>query len=114
MNFHYKQFIFNKCLAESRCKSCTFQVILGVRSTVGLFILKLQQIMRTPDTKKPSKRPEVRNLKIHPHIRLSSLASSTVPEIKLCGNWLEKLGFIPEQRVNITTMNKFLIIRVEE
>jgi len=70
--------------------------------------------MQTPRKKTTSKRPEVRNLKIHPHIRLNGWTSSTVPEIKLCGNWLEELGFIPEQRVNITTMNKLLIIRVDE
>ena len=46
--------------------------------------------------------------------RLNRWTTSTVPEIKLCGNWLEKLGFIPEQRVNITTMNKLLIIRIDE
>jgi len=88
---------------------------LGVRSTAGQFILKLQKIMRTPDKKKTtSKRPEVRSLNIQPQIRFNRWTESTVPEIKLCGNWLEKLGFIPEQRVNITTMNKLLIIRVDE
>jgi len=70
--------------------------------------------MQTHKKKTTSKRPEVRNLKIQPHIRLNSWTSSTVPEIKLCGNWLEKLGFVPEQRVNITTMNKLLIIQVDE
>jgi hypothetical protein len=70
--------------------------------------------MQTHERRKVSKKPEVRNLKIHPHIRLNGWTSSTVPEIKLCGNWLEKLGFVPEQRVNITTMNKLLIIRVDE
>ena len=70
--------------------------------------------MQTHKKKPTSKRPEVRNLKIQPQIRLNRQTTSTVPEIKLCGNWLEKLGFIPEQRVNITTMNKLLIIRVVE
>ena len=70
--------------------------------------------MQTHERKNGSKKPKVRNLKIHPHIRLNGWTSSTVPEIKLCGNWLEKLGFVPEQRVKITTMNKLLIIRVDE
>lgn len=70
--------------------------------------------MRTQEKRKVSKRPEVRSLKIQPKIRENRWSSTTVPEIKLCGNWLEKLGFSPEQRVNITTMNKLLIIRVDE
>jgi len=70
--------------------------------------------MRTHEKRQPTKRPAVRSLKIQPQIRLNRWTTSTVPEIKLCGNWLEKLGFIPEQRVNITTMNKLLIIRVDE
>jgi toxic protein SymE len=70
--------------------------------------------MRIHEKKRSNKKPEVKNLKIHPHTRLNGWASSTVPEIRLCGNWLEKLSFLPEQRVNITTMNKLLIIRVDE
>jgi hypothetical protein len=70
--------------------------------------------MRTHEKKQPAKRPEIRSLKIQPQIRINRWSTTKVPEIKLCGNWLEKLGFIPEQRVNITTMNKLLIIRVDE
>jgi len=70
--------------------------------------------MQTPEKKTKSKRPEVRSLKIQPQIRFNRWTTSKVPEIKLSGNWLEKLGFIPEQRVSITTMNKLLIIRVDE
>jgi hypothetical protein len=70
--------------------------------------------MQTRRNGKTSRRPEVRSLKIQPKIRENRWSSTTVPEIKLCGNWLEKLGFTPEQRVNITTMNKLLIIRVDE
>jgi hypothetical protein len=75
---------------------------------------KASRIMRTPEKKKMSRRPEVRSLKIQPQIRNNRWNSTTVPEIRLCGNWLGKLGFSPEQRVNVTTMNKLLIIRVEE
>jgi len=70
--------------------------------------------MQTHKKGKMSRRPEVRSLKIQPKVRDNRWSSVTVPEIKLCGNWLEKLGFQPEARVNITTMNKLLIIRVEE
>jgi hypothetical protein len=77
-------------------------------------ILKFSKFMRAHEKRGASKRPEVRSLKIQPKIRENRWSSTTVPEIKLCGNWLEKLGFSPEQRVNITTMNKLLIIRVDE
>lgn len=55
-----------------------------------------------------------RSLKIQPHIRLNKYSRTEVPEIKLKGNWLQKLGFCPHQRVNITTKNKLLIIRIAD
>jgi hypothetical protein len=39
------------------------------------------------------RRPEVRSLKIHPRFRENSYSTVDVPEIRLCGNWLGKLGF---------------------
>lgn len=69
--------------------------------------------MRTPK-KKASKRPEVRSLKIQPDIRFNRWSKTTVPVIRLSGVWLEKSGFSPEQRVSVTTMDKLLIIRLEE
>lgn len=69
--------------------------------------------MRTPE-KKESKRPEVRSLKIQPIIKFNRWSQTTVPEIKLSGLWLDELGFTPQKRVTITTMNKLLIIRLEE
>jgi hypothetical protein len=70
--------------------------------------------MRTQVKKAKSKRPAVRSLKIQLQVRNNSLEEKIVPEIRLCGNWLEELGFIPEKGVNITTRKKLLIIRVEE
>jgi hypothetical protein len=86
---------------------------LGVRSTAGPFKI-LQKFCVHPGRKKQTADQTVRSLKIQPQIRFNRYSQTTVPEIKLCGNWLEKLGFTPEQRVNITTMNKLLIIRVDE
>jgi hypothetical protein len=65
---------------------------------------------------KRTKRPEVRSLKIQPHFRFNrdKEEAKQVPEIKLCGNWLEKPGFLPEQRVSVTTMDGLLIIRREQ
>lgn len=70
--------------------------------------------MRTPKKKKPSGQLEVRSLKIQELIRFNRRSRTTVPEITLCGNWLDKLGFTPKSRVNVTTMNKLLIIRLDE
>ena len=69
--------------------------------------------MQARRKRKVSKRPEVRSLKIQPHFRFNREETKQVPEIKLCGNWLEKLGFLPEQRVSVTTMEGLLIIRRE-
>lgn len=70
--------------------------------------------MQTKSRGIKTKRPEVRSLKIQPQFRVNKESTKQVPEIKLAGNWLKKLGFIPEQRVSITTMNGLLIIRLEE
>ena len=70
--------------------------------------------MRTPEKRKTSKRPEVRSLKIQPDIKFNRWSETTVPVIRLSGVWLDKLGFTPQQRVTVTTMNKLLIIRLEE
>ena len=38
-----------------------------------------------------------------------------VPELRLCGNWLENAGFSPTNYVSVTVMDKLLIIRsIEE
>jgi hypothetical protein len=82
------------------------------RSTVRPIFQK-QKIMR--DNKRQTiRRPEVRSLKIQAQTRLLRWSRKTVPEIKLSGEWLNNLGFLPEQRVTITTMNKLLIIRLDE
>ncbi len=68
--------------------------------------------MRTD--KRSMKRPEVRSLKIQPYIRLNQWSQTEVPVIRLCGNWLGKLGFTPEQKVTVTTMSRLLIIQLNE
>ena len=65
--------------------------------------------------KRPTiRRPEVRSLKIQPRGRESVFCSKDVPEIRLCGEWLKKLGFCQGKRVVVTTMNELLIIRLQE
>jgi len=70
--------------------------------------------MRTPEKRKSALRPAVRSLKIQPDIRFNRCSQTKVPVIRLSGVWLEKLGFNPEQRVSITTMEKLLIIRPDD
>ena len=69
--------------------------------------------MPTPK-KRSNRRPEIRSLKIQPKRRFNKYSEIDVPEIKLCGSWLEKLGFVYGQRVLITTMDRLLVIRLEE
>ena len=60
------------------------------------------------------RRPEVRSLKIQPKYRVNQWRDATAaPEIKLCGNWLEQLGFQCGKRVTVTTMKGILIITLQ-
>ncbi|WP_286778938.1 MULTISPECIES: SymE family type I addiction module toxin [Sphingobacterium] len=61
-----------------------------------------------------NRQPEVRSLKIQPEIKFNRWSKTTVPVIRLSGLWLERLGFSPEKRVTVTTMDKLLIIRLDE
>jgi len=64
------------------------------------------------DKRKTIRKADVRSLKIQPKRRYNS--RKDVPEIKLCGNWLQELGFEYGARVTITTMPNLLIIRTTE
>jgi hypothetical protein len=65
--------------------------------------------------KKPGvRRPDVRSLKIQPKYRVDQWRDTIVaPEIKLCGAWLEQLGFHCGKRVIVTTMKEVLIITLQ-
>lgn len=58
-------------------------------------------------------RPEVRSLKIQPKFRINRWSETMAPEIKLCGTWLEQLGFHSGKRVTVTTMKELLIITLQ-
>jgi hypothetical protein len=60
---------------------------------------------------KTNKRPDVRSLKIQPKTRFNNNSNKHVPEIKLCGNWLQSAGFEMGERVTVTAMPELLIIR---
>jgi hypothetical protein len=68
----------------------------------------------TSAKKRMIKRPDVRSLKIQPKVRFNRWSTSQVPEIKLCGEWLHRLGFESNSRVTVTTMPGLLILRVDD
>jgi hypothetical protein len=69
--------------------------------------------MQTDKTKKPA-RPQVRSLKILPQLRINQFSRTPIAELRMRGAWLIKLGFVPEKRVTITTMDKMMIIKVDD
>lgn len=70
--------------------------------------------MQRAGKKVKSKEPVVRGLKIQSDVRDSGMDRIRVPVIRLSGIWLAELGFAPDMRVTITTMDRQIIIRVEE
>lgn len=61
-----------------------------------------------------TEKQQTRSLKIQPQIRQNRLSQNTVSEIKLCGKWLNDLGFTPAHYVTVTAEEKMLIIRLVE
>jgi hypothetical protein len=53
-------------------------------------------------------------MKIQPKTRFNKYSQRDVPEIKLCGDWLQQLGFESGTRVTVTSMPQLLIIRPTE
>jgi len=59
----------------------------------------------------------VRYLKLYPFYRASKSRflvkpkAKIVPELRLCGRWLEKAGFLLENYVSVTVMDGILVIR---
>jgi hypothetical protein len=64
--------------------------------------------------------PAVRYLKLQPFYRevrtsfFNRPPAKIVPELRLCGNWLEKAGFLPGEYVSVTVMDGLLVIRAAE
>lgn len=61
--------------------------------------------------------PEVRFLKVKAFSRESQSTAlikpraKIVPHLRLCGLWLQKAGFNPDEYVNVTVMDGLLLIR---
>jgi hypothetical protein len=81
--------------------------------------LTFKKVIRKQEIKEKSvtlcaEEPKVRYLKLQPFYRqprIKSYRNKIVPELRLCGNWLEKAGFSPENYVSVTVMNGLLVIR---
>jgi hypothetical protein len=64
-----------------------------------------------------SENPTVRYLKLKAYYResrsqlLLKHSPKVVPELRLCGNWLEEVGFFPNDYVSVTVMDGLLLIR---
>ena len=71
--------------------------------------------MRTNKQKKKEeiKDPEIRNLKVQFKTRFNRCSTKDVPEIKLCGNWLEQLGFHYGKRIAVKSVHGLLEIRLK-
>ena len=70
--------------------------------------------MKQKTKNRTPKRPGARSLKIQPKYRFNSCSTSIVPELTLCGKWLEELGFEKESRVTVHTSKELIVIRPEE
>jgi hypothetical protein len=58
------------------------------------------------------KEPQTRQLKLQPFYRSSTYGKTkVVPQLQLCGNWLEQAGFYPESYVNVIVREGILIIQ---
>lgn len=61
--------------------------------------------------------PKVRYLKVKAFSRESQSTTlmkpraKIVPQLRLCGLWLQKAGFHPDEYVNVTVMDGLLLIR---
>ena len=76
-------------------------------------VIRKQEIKEESVTLRAEK-PKVRYLKLKPFYRqprIQSDRNKIVPELRLCGNWLEKAGFSPKDYVSVTVMDGLLVIR---
>jgi len=79
-------------------------------------VIRKQEFIEEKSVILCAEEPKVRYLKLLPFYRQSQTnccykGYKKVPELRLCGNWLEKAGFLPENYVSVTVMNGLLIIR---
>lgn len=69
--------------------------------------------MRSPKRTSP-KRPDVRSVKIQPRLRAGKYSEQEVPEIRLCGKWLQDQGCSAGAPVSIVSLPGLLIVKALE
>jgi len=79
-------------------------------------VIRKQEIIKEEFVTLRAEEPKVRYLKLRPFYRQSQANCiyrdyKKVPELRLCGNWLEKAGFLPENYVSVTVMEGLIVIR---
>ena len=66
------------------------------------------------DKTKKIVQPKLRRIKILPQMRTNQWSKTPIAELRIRGLWLIEMGFVPEKRVTITTMEKMMIIKVDD
>jgi len=76
-------------------------------------VIRKREFIEEKSVTLTSEEPKVRYLKLQPFYRQSQVnyGHKKVPELRLCGNWLEKAGFSPENYVSVTVMDRLLVVR---
>jgi len=80
-------------------------------------VIRKQEIIEEKIVTLRAEEPTVRYLKLYPFYRESKSNCffkpdrKIVPELRLCGNWLEKAGFLPEEYVSVTVLDGLIVIR---
>ncbi len=65
------------------------------------------------DIKTSPGKTEVRQLKLQPfYRRTKTRKGKIVPQLQLCGNWLENAGFYPDNYVSIIVREGLLIVQL--
>ncbi len=82
--------------------------------TVKTEVVKTEIVVQEKSVHLKKENPETRYLKINPHYRPNETVGKPgkyIPELKLCGMWLEKAGFEMNSFVSVTIMDGLLVIR---
>ncbi len=77
-------------------------------------VIRKQELIEEEAVILRAEEPKVRYLKLYPFHRQPNETSGfckIVPELRLCGYWLEKAGFLPCNYVSVTVMEGLLVIR---
>ena len=76
-------------------------------------VIRKQEFIEEKSVTLRAQESTVRYLKLQPIYRFSRTGCShkKVPELRVCGNWLEEAGFLPEHYVSVTVMDGLLLIR---